>query len=71
MATRVGATYPVIHFDNRSQWFRKRSGPANCCKNTSEGSKKQVMKRKYLHSFGSQDYLEAFACADDYDDLQK
>ena len=70
MATRVGASFPLIHFDNGANGSGSTLALPIIAKTLQKVQKSSGMKRKYLTVSGSQDYLETLSCPDHIDDSE-
>lgn len=70
MATRVGASFPLIHFNNGANGSGSTLALPIVAKTLQKAQKDSGMKRKYLTTPRTQDYLQALSCADHIDDSE-
>ena len=70
MATRVGASFPMIHFNNGSNGSGSTLALPIVAKTLQKVQKDKGMKRKYLTTSNSQYYSDALSCPDHIDDSE-
>ena len=72
VATRIGATYPVIHFNGGSNGAGSTLALPLVAKTLQKVQKNKTLKRKYLQPFSSlqEYYTYALACQDYIDDSE-
>ena len=70
MATRVGASFPLIHFNNGANGSGSRLALPIVAKTLQKVQKNSGMKRKYLKTTGFNDYSDFLACPDHIDDSE-
>ena len=70
MATRVGASFPMIHFNNGSNGSGSTLALPIVAKTLQKVQKNTGMKRKYLRISSSQYYSDALSCPDHIDDSE-
>ena len=70
MATRVGASFPMIHFNNGSNGSGSTLALPIVAKTLQKVQKNKGMKRKYLRISNSQYYSDALSCPDHIDDSE-
>jgi len=69
LATRVGASYPVVHFRKGSDGSGSALALPLIAKTLQQAQKNSTLKRKYLTGLNISDrYSEALACVDHIDD---
>lgn len=70
IATRVGASFPMIHFNNGSNGAGSTLALPIVAKTLQKVQKNTEMKRKYLRVSNSQYYSDALSCPDHIDDSE-
>ena len=70
MATRVGASFPMIHFNNGSNGAGSTLALPIVAKTLQKVQKDNSLKRKYLRVSSSQYYSDALSCPDHVDDSE-
>jgi len=69
IATRVGASYPIVHFRKGSDGSGSALALPLIAKTLQQAQKNNTLKRKYLRGLNTSDrYSEALACVDHIDD---
>ncbi len=70
MATRVGASFPLIHFNNGANGSGSTLALPIIARTLQKVQKNSGLKRKYLKTTGFNDYSNSLACPDYIDDSE-